>query len=135
MLVGLVWNPLFPINKNLWTSSFALFSGGIAAQALAICHWAIDVERWGEWWEPLIAFGRNPLAAYFLSVGLDAGLSRWTLPDAPSLKAAIFERGFDSWLRPCCGADAASLAYALAYVGLWGVVLTAMYRRRIFIGI
>ena len=135
MLLGLTWGRLFPINKNLWTSSFALFSSGLAAQALALCRWAIDVKRWGEWSEPLIAFGRNPLAAYFLSVGLDAILSRWTVPDAPSLKAVIYEHGFASWLRPCCGADSASLAYALVYVGFWAAILVAMYRRRIFIGI
>ena len=45
-LAGLAWGRVFPINKNLWTSSFALFSAGLAAQALALCHWIVDVRGW-----------------------------------------------------------------------------------------
>ena len=44
MIAGLAWQRTFPINKNLWTSSFALFSAGLAAQALALFHWLVDVE-------------------------------------------------------------------------------------------
>jgi predicted acyltransferase len=82
-----------------------------------------------------VAFGRNPLAAYFLSVGFDAVLTRWSVVGAGSVKAVVYRRAFVPWLRSCCGADAASLGYALAYVALWGIVLAEMHRRRIFIGI
>ena len=54
---------------------------------------------------------------------------------APSLKTVIYRSAFASWVRPCCGVEAASLAYAVAYVALWAAVLMAMYRRRIFIAI
>jgi predicted acyltransferase len=47
----------------------------------------------------------------------------------------LYRAAFASWLRPCCGGEAASLGYALAYVVLWGAILGEMYRRRIFIGI
>src|SRR4051794_32248194 len=60
MTVGLAWGRVFPINKNLWTSSFALFSGGVAAQALAVCHWLVDVRGWRGCTRPLAVFGRNP---------------------------------------------------------------------------
>jgi predicted acyltransferase len=135
MLVALAWSRVLPINKNLWTSSFALFGAGAAAQALAICYWVVDVKGWRGWSLPFVAFGRNPLAAYFLSVGLDAVLVRWSLAGAGSLKAIAYRTAFASWLRPCCGGEAASLGYALAYVALWGVVLAEMHRRRVFIGI
>ena len=75
---ALVWGRVFPINKNLWTSSFALFSAGLAAQTLALFHWLVDVSGWRGWSRPFAAYGRNPLAAYFLSVGLDAMLTRVT---------------------------------------------------------
>jgi predicted acyltransferase len=134
MLLGLAWGRVFPINKNLWTSSFALFSGGIAAQARAVFCWLVDMlqQRWIA--KGLAPFGRNALAAYFLSVGLDSVLSRLTA-GTTSAKALLYRIGFASWLRPCCGAEAASLAYAVTYVVLWAVVLAEMYRRRIFIGI
>jgi len=133
--LGIGWGRLFPINKNLWTSSFTLFTAGLAAQTLAACHWIVDMRGWRAWSRPLSAFGRNPLAAYFLSVGLDAVLTRWAVPAGGSLKGLFYRDAFASWLVPCCGAEAASFAYAFAYVTLWGVVLFAMYRRRIFIGI
>jgi predicted acyltransferase len=134
MLAGFAWSRVFPINKNLWTSSFALFSAGLAAQTIAICHLLIDTLQWRAWSRPLAAFGRNTLAAYFLSVGFDAVLTRWRVADG-SLKSVLYRVGFASWLRPCCGAEAASLGYALAYVAVWGVVLFELHRRRIFIGI
>jgi predicted acyltransferase len=131
-LAGLAWDLVFPINKNLWTSSFALFTAGLAAQALALCHWLVDTMRVHVLSRPLAAYGRNPLAAYFLSVGFDAVLTRWRIGDGASLKTFLYRAGFASWLRP---AEAASLGYAVAYVVLWGVVLLEMQRRRIFIGI
>jgi predicted acyltransferase len=135
MIAGLAWGRVFPINKNLWTSSFALFSAGLAAQALALCHWLVDVKGWRAWSRPLMAYGRNPLAAYFLSVGFDSLLTRVNAASAGSLKGIIYRSTFQSWLRPCCGAEGASLGYAIAYVALLGVILGEMYRRRIFIRI
>ena len=135
MIAGLVWHRAFPINKNLWTSSFAIFSAGLAAQALALFHWLVDVRRWRAWSTPLKAYGRNPLAAYFLSVGCDSLLTRVTLTGGGSLKGTVYRSVFVPWLRPCCGAEAASLGYAIVYVALWGVILGELYRRRIFIRI
>ena len=132
--IGLLWDRVFPINKNLWTSSFALFSAGMAAAVLSACHWVLDVKRWRGWAEPFLAFGRNPLAGYTLSVALDSVLTRWT-PGDVSLKAIVFQAAFASWASSCCGAEAASLFYALAYVALWAMVLQFMYRKRVFVGI
>jgi predicted acyltransferase len=135
MSVGLAWGRVFPINKNLWTSSFALFSAGLATQALAVCHWLVDVRGWRAFTRPLAVFGRNPLVAYFLSVGVDSLLTRMTLPAGSSLKGTLYRTAFVPVLRPCCGAEAASLGYAVAYVVLWCVILAELYRRRIFLRI
>jgi predicted acyltransferase len=134
-MTGLAWGRVFPINKNLWTSSFAMVSAGTAALVLATCHWIVDVRGWRRWSTPFVAFGRNALAAYFLSVGLDAVLTRSLVGEGASLKSELYYGTFAVWLQPCCGGEVASLAYAVAYVVLWGVVLGEMHRRRIFIGI
>ena len=99
------------------------------------CHWVLDVRRWRGWDAPFMAFGRNPLAGYALSVGLDSLLTRWMVSADTSLKGSIYQHVFAARVGPCCGAEAASLGYALAYVAVWGVVLGVMYRKRVFIGI
>src|SRR5262249_42185131 len=69
-VAGLAWGLVFPINKSLWTSSFALFTGGLAIQLLALCSWAIGGVRRQIWATPFVAFGRNALTAYLLSLSL-----------------------------------------------------------------
>jgi predicted acyltransferase len=134
-VVGLLWGRFLPINKNLWTGSFALLSAGLAAQALALCHWAIDVRGWRAWSSPFVAFGRNPLAGYFLSVGFDSVLTHWMLSNGLSLKAFVYRGLFASRMARCCLAESASFAYAFMYVTLWALVLAGMNRRRIYIGV
>jgi predicted acyltransferase len=133
--IGLAWGEVFPINKNLWTSSFAVLAAGMAAAVMAACHFSVDIRGWRGWSRPFIAFGRNPLAAYFLSVGLDSVLTRWVVGNGTPMKAVLYSRLFAATIQPCCGAEAASLAYAVAYVMLWGVVMLEMQRRGIFVGI
>src|SRR4030095_8302714 len=116
----------------LWTISFALRSAGFGAQLLALCHWALDVRGWRTWSTPFVAFGRNPLAGYFLSVGLDSVLTRWSVGGGASLKGFLYRTAFASPLARCCTPETASAAYAAAYVVLWAVVLTEMHRRRLY---
>jgi len=133
-LIGLWWDRVFPINKNLWTSSFALFSAGMAAQAFAFCHWIFDRHRRSSTSIPFQAFGRNPLSAYVGSVVVDRSLTKWTIGGVDA-KSLIYSRAFASWGVPCCGGEAASLFYALAYVGFWGIVVWFLFRKRVFIGL
>ena len=135
-LVALLWDRVFPINKNIWTSSFALLAAGLATMLFAFCHWVLDVQQWRAWSLPFVAFGRNALAAYVLSIALDTAMTQWTLGSAAdSLKWSVYSHGFASWLARCCSTELASLSYALAYVSLWALVVVAMYRRRVFVGI
>ena len=133
MMVGLIWNWVFPINKNLWTSSFVLFTAGMACVTLATCMWLIDVQGWRGWTKPFVIFGVNPLFA-FLGEGL---LSRliYTLIKVPyggetvSVQAAFYRSFYASWLTP----RNASLLFALTYVLLFFVIMRELYRRDIVI--
>ncbi|AHG89939.1 hypothetical protein J421_2402 [Gemmatirosa kalamazoonensis] len=71
MMGGLMWNWSFPINKSLWTSSYALFCAGMACVALATVIWLVDVQKWGAWAKPFLPFGLNPMLA-FVGSGLVA---------------------------------------------------------------
>ena len=136
VVLGLLWDRVFPINKNLWTSSFVLLSGGFAAATLAFCHWLLDVRGWRRWSTPFAALGRNALATYVLSVSLDNVITRWNLvARAASIKWEVYWYGFGSWLASCCRVETASLAYAVAYTAAWTALATVAYRRHVFIGI
>ncbi len=128
---GLIWHGFFPINKNLWTSSYVLFTAGIAALVLATTLWLVDV-RGSRWWTPpFAAFGVNPMLA-FVGSGLMARLI-YSLVKVTAdgeripLQAAIYQSLFVPWLPP----RAASLAFAISFVLVWLVILWPLYRRRI----
>src|SRR3974390_3245006 len=65
MLGGELWNRWFPINKNLWTSSFVLFSGGFCLLFLSLLYWVTEVKQWrGNWTMPILVFGMNAIAGF-----------------------------------------------------------------------
>ena len=56
-----------PINKQLWTTSFAVFMAGLAATGLAFSIWLVDSHPRHAWFRPLEIFGLNAIAAYLIS--------------------------------------------------------------------
>jgi predicted acyltransferase len=65
--VGVIWDSNFPINKNLWTSSYVLVTAGIASLVLATCYLIADVWKRPGWLFPLIVIGTNLLPAYLIT--------------------------------------------------------------------
>ena len=73
LTAGLLWNLTFPINKNLWTSSYVLYSAGWSLLTLALCYWLIDMRRLNDtpagkallW--PWLVFGSNAITAFVIS--------------------------------------------------------------------
>jgi predicted acyltransferase len=64
---SLIWDLFFPINKSLWTSSFVLYTGGLATMTLATLYWLIDVQGYKKYTSFFVAFGINAITAYILS--------------------------------------------------------------------
>ena len=131
--LGWAWNFFFPINKALWTSSYVLFTGGLALQFLALCYWLIDVQGYRKWVKPFEVFGVNALALY-VGAGLMAellGVIKVNRPDGTtgSLGSWIYQNLFASWASPIN----ASLAFAIAFVLVWLGLMWILYRRKIFI--
>lgn len=133
VIASYVWDWFFPINKALWTSSYVMFTGGLALQLLALCYWAIDLKGYKRWAQPFVVFGVNALALYVLSSLMMKAMLVIKAPKLDGtmgdLKTFIYERVFATWLSPIN----ASLAFALSYVALWWLLMYALYRRRIFI--
>jgi predicted acyltransferase len=70
LLAGLLWNELFPINKNMWTSSFVLYAGGWSVLLFAIFYSIVDVAGFQKWARPLIWMGRNSILIYMAAHGI-----------------------------------------------------------------
>ena len=68
LAVGYLWSLEFPLNKNMWTSSFVLVAGGYSLALLTLCHFAIEQRNWRKGWTwPWLVFGSNAIAAYMWS--------------------------------------------------------------------
>jgi predicted acyltransferase len=123
LVMGYAWSYWLPWNKNLWTSSYVLWTGGIACLALAGAHVLVDRRGWPAWGR---AFGVNAIAAYagsaFLLYALAA--SGWLQP--------LYRAAFADWMTPRWGPTLPSLAYALAFVALWWGVVRVLDWRRIY---
>jgi predicted acyltransferase len=131
MMVGLMWNWSFPINKSLWTSSYVVFTAGMACISIATISWIIDVKGVTWWTRPVVIYGINPIIA-FVGSGMMARLiySVWKVDfhgARTSVQAVVYETVFQPWLAP----RNASLAFALCFVLFWYLILWALARKNI----
>lgn len=128
LVIGLLWGLFFPINKQLWTSSYVVFTTGWALLLLATCYETIEVRRW-QWGRFFEIMGLNAIFV-FVASGLVARLLLKTHigsgDTAPNTYTWIYENWFQPWAGPMNG----SLAFALTTVLFWWTVLYWMYRRQ-----
>jgi predicted acyltransferase len=131
IICGLIWNGFFPINKGLWTSSFVLYTSGIALNALAFCYYFLDVVKIQKGWtSPFLAFGSNAITAYFIAELFAKAMGEIKVGDT-DLHSWLFQHFFVSWLNPYN----ASLAMALVWVMLLWLPLRLMYKKNILVKI
>ena len=131
--IGYAWNPFFPINKNLWTSSYVFFTAGAACLLLALCYWVIDVRGWRGWTKPFVVLGTNAITLFAASALLVKTLLfiKVAKVDGEPLSAwgYLYAHGFEPFFDPYI----ASLLFALANVAVLYALLAWMYRRRMFL--
>jgi predicted acyltransferase len=126
LIAGLAWNPFFPINKSLWTSSFVLYTGGAATIGLAMCYWFIDVLGYKKYTWLFAVFGVNAITAYILS-----GLLPHYIAKISFGHKSIYQLLFVPYFSPVN----ASLASAILSVVILWLVMWFFYARKIFIKI
>ncbi len=134
VVLALIWNWFFPINKKLWTSSFVLLTGGLATVGLAVAYWLIDTHGHRRFTGFFAVFGTNAIVAYFLSDLLPGLINMIKLPfNGKPVGAMRFfsEHLFNPYLSP----KTASLAGAILLVLIIWLILLPLYRRKIMIKI
>jgi predicted acyltransferase len=110
MLAGGLWSLQLPLNKQLWTSSFVLWTGGFGMLAIALAHQLIDVRGWPAFGR---AMGVNAIAAYAGSWIATCLLS------GSGILGPLYEHGFRSPLTPAIGPEGASVAFAASFTAVF----------------
>jgi len=132
---GKIWSIWMPINKQLWTISYTLFTTGMASVLLALMYWLIEIKNVRKWGFPFAVFGTNAITAYFLSSLVAKALYsfEFTLQDGSnaSLKSILYTNVF----KPVGNPEFNSFFFALCYTMFWFLIMYILYRKRIFIKI
>ncbi|KKO46318.1 hypothetical protein WG68_05990 [Arsukibacterium ikkense] len=131
LLLGLLWQFYWPINKALWTGSYVVFSSGLILLLLALLVYILDVRQ-QRWLQPLVIYGTNPLFIYMLSWLWAVAASKYLLWQHNGMTLSLYQAGYNA-LVALLPAQMASLLFALLHVLLFWWLSLWLYRRRIFI--
>lgn len=133
-LIGLavLWNKFFPINKALWTSSYVLYTAGIAMMVLSVIYWLADVVKFQKWGWFFIVFGTNALFSYFLA-GIWTRLMLLIKIPAGNGEMSLYSWFYEKICVPVAGNLNGSLMFAIIQMlFIWSIALI-LYRKKILI--
>jgi len=136
VILGLVWSLGFPINKPIWSSSYVIYTAGLAQLLMAVMIYLIDILDYKKWAHPFLVFGMNPLFIFVLSavwVKIIVYVVHFA-DDAGKVMNGyswLYQNGFASWAGPLNG----SLLFALSHILVYWLIVLYLYWKRIFIKI
>lgn len=132
LAVGLAWHVIFPINKPLWTSSYVLYTSGLALLFLGLIYWLTDILEYKTWARPFEWYGKNALFVFIFSgiygrllytISWQGAIGRVTL------KSWIYDNFFTPFFSPVN----ASLAYAIVHILMILLLAWILHSRKIYI--
>lgn len=124
---GWLWGLTFPINKTIWSSSYVLWTGGIALLTYAFCYWLIEMRAWRAWSKAFELFGINAMSAFVLHVlflKTQAKISVHLLDGTSISLNQLLTRQF----FPHASLQQATLFYALCSVLFWLITVVLIQR-------
>ena len=134
LAIGYLWSMEFPLNKNMWTSSFVLVAGGYSLALLTFAYWAVEQMNWRKGWTyAWLVFGSNAIAAYMFSELVPGILYNIHLGDPhdprSNLVGWLFVHTFAHIPDPGWSAFAYSVSFcAFCFIPVW-----ILYRKKIFL--
>ncbi len=139
ILIGSVMAIWFPINKLLWSSSYVVFTAGVALEVLGVCYWLVDVRGFKKWTQPFLVLGSNAITSFFLSTFvaliLDIVFVSVSSPAGAAVRESLKSVIYNAVFAPLASSYNASMLYSIAYLLLWYGVMYMFYRKKIFIKI
>jgi predicted acyltransferase len=134
LTLGYLWSLEFPLNKNMWTSSFVLVAAGYSLALLTLCFWAVELKGWRKGWTyPCLVFGSNAIAAYMFSELMPGILGNIHLPNPDgtpgNLTGWIFNHVFAHIPDP----GWAAFGYSFSFTAFCFIPVLILYRKKIFL--
>ncbi|MBJ7880207.1 acyltransferase family protein [Gelidibacter salicanalis] len=135
-VIGAVWGFVFPINKPLWTSSYVLYTAGLATLVLAALIFIIDYKKYSFWSKPFVHFGSNPLFIFVFS-GLYAKTISYLIkiPVSDTESVSLYKYLYAHIFSPVFGNLNGSLVFAVSHIIVFWLICYILYRNKIFIKI
>ncbi|CAM3960554.1 acyltransferase family protein [Flavobacterium sinopsychrotolerans] len=134
LITGLLWSIVFPINKSLWTSSYVLYTAGIATICLTLLYWIIDVLNYNKWIKLFLIWGVNPMIVFFFSGIIPRVLSSIKIqnPEIATEEINLQSYIYNYNIVPLFSNPLdASLTYALVYAVFWSIILWVFYKNKL----
>jgi predicted acyltransferase len=135
-LAGVALNPIYPINKKVWTPSYTLLADGFCLLELAVLQWLLDREQHSAWLEklcvPARVFGTNAILAFAFTTIANALAPRIFLYSSQGQRLSLPAYGYDAFAR-FLAPNNASLLYALLFVCFNLLLVWPFYRKGIFL--
>ncbi|OGU25437.1 MAG: hypothetical protein A2X66_05935 [Ignavibacteria bacterium GWA2_54_16] len=132
ILFGLLWDMVVPLNKILWTASFAVYTAGWSCLVFLAFYWVIEVKQWNKAAFPMVVYGMNAITLYVVT-GL---FVRWVMlswkvsfEGASTTLTRYLYKSFAAATTPALG----SFLYSLLIISLGWVMCYWMFRRKLFL--
>jgi predicted acyltransferase len=133
LALGYLWALWFPLNKNMWTSSYVLVAAGYSLALMTVVFWAVEQKGWREGWTWIwLVLGSNAIAAYMFSELLPAVLHNIHFTSGgrrTDVIAFVFDHVFAHIPDP----GWATFAYSVSFTAVCFVPIWVLFRRRVFL--
>lgn len=130
--LGQVMSLALPINKPIWTSSYAVFMAGLAMLCFGVYYWFVDVKGCRTFAKPFAVYGMNAITVFLLSGLLGRLMMEIKFPGAEGKSVALKTILYDNLFVPLASPKNASLLWALMWVAMLYLVAWGMYRKKWF---
>lgn len=141
VFAGLCWDMVFPMNKKIWTSSYTVYTTGLAMLILSVMIWLIEFKGSKGWWSRFFdVFGKNALFIFVMSGVLPRLLGLIRIPGAMGADGkqkflSPFGWFYETVCKPILPADPriGSFIYALCFIGMMWFLAWVLDRKKIYI--
>lgn len=140
VFAGYCWDMVFPINKKIWTSSYCVYTTGLALLVLSVLIYVIEFKNWrGSWSKFFDVFGKNPLFIFILSGTIPRLLALIRIPNGVDAQGKnLYLTPFGWFYEHVCkpvssNLNNGSLLYAVCMILVYWFIVWWMDREKIYV--